>query len=95
MLRHRAFLDLCRYQRASARCADALATLELFQQFVVRPGKPLKRLTIPRASIPRAKATVLMRGSCVGCATLCRDCGRLKEPRSRVRQPELHLSRRA
>jgi hypothetical protein len=53
---------------ASARCADALSTWKLFQQFVARRAKLLKR---PRscaqerdriASLHRAEATVSMKG---------------------------------
>src|SRR5437773_379015 len=46
---------------ASARWKGALRPSELFQQFVKRHGKPLKRLTTCSAFFHRAKAPVLMR----------------------------------
>ena len=46
---------------ASARCSDARSLGQLFQQFVARGGKPLKRLLGVHALPDRAKAAVLMR----------------------------------
>ena len=45
---------------ASARCPDALAARELFQQFVSRRRKPFKRLEGPATPFHRAEAAVLM-----------------------------------
>jgi len=45
----------------SGRCKDWLSTRKLFQQFVARDEKPLKRLEGHRAGLHRAKAAVLMR----------------------------------
>jgi hypothetical protein len=46
---------------ALARCPGALTAAKLFQQFVCRREKPLKRLFIPRVQLHRAKAAVLLR----------------------------------
>jgi len=46
---------------ALARCNDALRSQELFQQFVKRSGKPLKRLGPRSTWLHRAKAPVVMR----------------------------------
>ena len=49
---------------ALARCKDALSLGELFQQFVARSKKPLKRLVGRCSRSHRAKAPVLMRRAC-------------------------------
>ena len=46
---------------ALARCKEVLALGELFQQFVSRDEKPLKRLVGRSSRLHRAKAPVLMR----------------------------------
>src|SRR5438552_17189598 len=48
---------------ALARWNDALRLKELFQQFVLRCEKPLKRLRPPSSALHRAEAPVLMRFS--------------------------------
>ena len=48
---------------ALARCPGARRTGELFQQFVCRRRKPLKRLDARTSCFHRAKAAVLMRGA--------------------------------
>src|SRR5207249_9174051 len=50
-----------------ARWKDAMRLGELFQQFVKRSGKPLKRLAAHGTSSHRAKAPVLMRSCRSGC----------------------------
>jgi hypothetical protein len=50
---------------ALARGPGALTAAKLFQQFVCRREKPLKRLFIPRVQLQRAKAALLM-GAPVG-----------------------------
>jgi len=47
---------------ALARCPGAPNATELFQQFLSRCEKPLKRLSLPRVPFHRAKAPVSMRG---------------------------------
>ena len=51
---------------ASARCKDALSLRELFEQFVSRDGKPLKRLLTWSSRRHRAEAPVLMRMGVTG-----------------------------
>ena len=51
---------------ASARCDCARSKGELFQQFLFRQGKPLKRLASPSPSLHRAKASVLMKAAWSG-----------------------------
>jgi hypothetical protein len=46
---------------ALARCNEMPGTEELFQQFLERSEKPLKRLGLSTISTHRAKAPVLMR----------------------------------
>ena len=46
---------------ALARCTDGARMGELFQQFVAKDGKPLKRLVSWSSALHRAKAAVLMR----------------------------------
>jgi hypothetical protein len=46
---------------ALARCTDALGRRKLFQKFVTRGEKPLKRLANHRGPLHRAKAPVLMK----------------------------------
>ena len=54
---------------ALARWDCARSTRELFQQFVTRQKKPLKRLTSSRTSLHRAEVPVLMRGEWSGRGT--------------------------
>jgi hypothetical protein len=51
---------------ASARCKDVLSLGELFQQFVSRDEKPLKRLVGRSSRLHRAEAPVLMRMGVTG-----------------------------
>src|SRR5664279_576585 len=54
---------------AFARWDYARSTREVFQQFVTRQKKPLKRLTSSRTSLHRAEVPVLMRGEWSGRGT--------------------------
>jgi hypothetical protein len=74
---------------ALARCTDALWRGKLFQQFVTRSEKPLKRLADHCAPLHRAKAPVLMRAGGLVCEMSVLDV----RPEGRVPRVSIHFSK--